>query len=225
MLKPFQFVVGLNRIIMETADMNDKWINFAIRIQSIAQAGLQYGKDKYDRERYEELRKISAEMISAKTDIPIDKVYGLFCNETGYQTPKVDTRAAVFMDGRILLVHENNGTWSLPGGWCDVDQSVAANTVKEVKEETGFTVSAEKLIAVQDWRKHNVTNYAYGVIKVFVMCKYESGQFEENIETTEIAFFDENEIPENLAVEKCTREQILMCFQSFHNPDSPTLFD
>lgn len=205
--------------------MNDKWINFAIRIQSIAQAGLQYGKDKYDRERYEELRRISAEMLSAKTDISIDKVYDLFCNETGYQTPKVDTRAAIFIDGKILLVHENNGTWSLPGGWCDVDQSVATNTVKEVKEETGFTVSAEKLIAVQDWRKHNVTNYAYGVIKGFVMCKYDSGKFEENIETTEIAFFDENSIPENLAVEKCTREQILMCFKSFNHPDSPTLFD
>ena len=115
--------------------MNDAWLDFAIRIQSIAQAGLQYGKDKYDIERYEELRRISAEMIAVRTDIPVAKVYDLFCNETGYQTPKVDTRAAVFVDGKILLVHENNGTWSLPGGWCDVDQSVASNTVKEVKEE------------------------------------------------------------------------------------------
>lgn len=205
--------------------MNDKWIDFAIRIQSIAQAGLQYGKDKYDKERYEELRKISAEMISAKTDIPIDKVYHIFCNETGYQTPKVDTRAAVFVDGKILLVHENNGTWALPGGWCDVDQSIASNTVKEVKEETGLNVFVEKLIAVQDWRKHNVTNYAYGVVKIFSLCKYKSGKFENNIETTEIGFFEKTEIPENLAVEKCTKEQILMCFEAFENPTSPTIFD
>ncbi len=205
--------------------MNDKWVDFAIRIQSIAQAGLQYGKDKYDKERYEELRKISAEMISAKTDIPVNKVYDLFCNETGYQTPKVDTRAAVFMDGKIILVHENNGTWSLPGGWCDVDQSVAENTEKEVREETGFTVTSEKIIAVQDWRKHNVTNYAYGVVKIFVLCRYESGSFEKNIETTEIGLFGKSELPDNLAVEKCTREQILMCFDSVENPDSPTLFD
>ena len=108
--------------------MNDKWIEFAIRIQSIAQSGLQYGKDKYDRERYEELRRIAAEMLSLKTDIPVEKIRGLFCNETGYQTPKIDTRAAVFNNGKILLVHESNGTWSLPGGWCDVDQSVASNT-------------------------------------------------------------------------------------------------
>ena len=205
--------------------MNDKLIDFAIRIQSIAQAGLQYGKDQYDKERYGELRKIAAEMISEKTDISVEKVYDLFCNETGYQTPKVDTRAAVFMDDKILLVHENNGTWSLPGGWCDVDQSIASNTEKEVKEEAGFTVKAEKLIAVQDWRKHNVTNYAYGVVKAFVMCRYESGNFEENIETTEIAFFGKDELPDHLAVEKCTREQILMCFEAYENPEMPTLFD
>ena len=205
--------------------MNDKWLDFAIRIQSIAQAGLLYGKDQYDKERYGELRKIAAEMISEKTDISVEKVYDLFCNETGYQTPKVDTRAAVFMDDKILLVHENNGTWSLPGGWCDVDQSSASNTEKEVKEEAGFTVKAEKLIAVQDWRKHNVTNYAYGVVKAFVMCRYESGNFEENIETTEIAFFGKDELPDHLAVEKCTREQILMCFEVYENPEMPTLFD
>lgn len=205
--------------------MNDKWIDFAIRIQSIAQAGLQYGKDQYDKERYEELRKIAAEMISAKTELSFDKVYDLFCNETGYQTPKVDTRAAVFVDGKILLAHENNGTWSLPGGWCDVDQSVASNTEKEVKEETSFTVKAQRLIAVQDWRKHNVTNYAYGVVKVFVLCEYESGAFADNIETTGIGFFHKEEIPANLAVEKCTREQIQMCFASYEDPTAPTLFD
>ena len=127
--------------------MNDRLLDYAIRIQSIAQAGLQYGKDKYDRERYEELRQIAAEMVSEKTEIPTEKVRDLFCNETGYQTPKIDTRAAVFIDGKILLVHENNGTWCLPGGWCDVDQSIASNTEKEVREEAGFTVKAERLIA------------------------------------------------------------------------------
>lgn len=205
--------------------MNDKWLELAIRVQSIAQAGLQYGKDKYDKERYEELRSIAAEMLSVRTDIPADRIYGLFCNETGYQTPKVDTRAAVFVKDKILLVHENNGTWSLPGGWCDVDQSVASNTEKEVREETGCIVSPDRLIAVQDWRKHNVTNYAYGVVKIFVLCKYEGGKFEKNIETTEIAFFGEEELPEHLAVEKCTKEQIQMCFAAYHHPEAPVFFD
>ena len=206
-------------------NMNDQWLEFAIRIQSIAQAGLQYGKDRFDKERYEELRQIAAEMMALKTDIPVEKVRDLFCNEEGYQTPKVDTRAAVFIDGKILLVHENNGTWSLPGGWCDVDQSAASNTAKEVYEETGLSVQPEKIIAVQDWRKHNVLNYAYGVIKIFILCKFVSGEFRENIETTEIGLFDRDSIPENLAVEKTTREQILMCFDSYEKPDLPTLFD
>lgn len=205
--------------------MNDKWIEFAIRIQSIAQAGLQYGKDKFDLERYEELREIAAEMMAAKTDIPTEKIYDLFCNETGYQTPKVDTRAAIFVNGEILLVHENNGTWSLPGGWCDVDQSVASNTEKEVREETGLIVDSEKIIAVQDWRRHNVRNYAYGVIKIFVLCKYLGGEFKKNMETTEIGYFNRENIPQNLAVEKTSYEQIMMCFDAYENSYLPTLFD
>ena len=205
--------------------MNDKWIEFAIRIQSIAQAGLQYGKDKFVLERYEELREIAAEMMAAKTDIPTEKIYDLFCNETGYQTPKVDTRAAIFVNGEILLVHENNGTWSLPGGWCDVDQSVASNTEKEVREETGLIVDSEKIIAVQDWRRHNVRNYAYGVIKIFVLCKYLGGEFKKNMETTEIGYFNRENIPQNLAVEKTSYEQIMMCFDAYENSDLLTLFD
>ncbi len=92
----------------------EKWLSWAIEIQSLAQAGLAYTQNVYDIERYERLRELAAEMISEKTDIPLEKVKDLFCNETGYQTPKLDTRAAVFKDGKILLVHENNGTWTCP---------------------------------------------------------------------------------------------------------------
>lgn len=101
----------------------EKWLKWAVEIQSLAQAGLAYTGNVYDIERYERLREIAAEMISEKSDVPIGKVKDLFCGETGYQTPKIDTRAAVFRDGKILLVHENNGTWALPGGWCDVLES------------------------------------------------------------------------------------------------------
>lgn len=90
------------------------WLDWAVKLQSIAQAGLTYGKDKFDIERYEEIRKISAEIVAHKTELPLEKVTELFCNENGYQTPKIDTRAAVFKDTKILLVKENNGTWSLP---------------------------------------------------------------------------------------------------------------
>ena len=106
-----------------------------------------------------------------------------------------------------------------------MDQSIASNTEKEVLEEAGFTVTAEKIIALQDWRKYNVVNYAYGVLKVFVLCRYEHGSFEENIETTGISFFSKKDIPDHLAVEKCTREQILMCFEAYEHPDCQTMFD
>ncbi len=117
----------------EKTTQNDRILAYAMEIQSIAQCGLAYCKDPYDRERYERLRKLAAEMVSERLSVPTDRIRDVFLCESGYQTPKVDTRAAVFDDGgRILLVHEKNGTWSLPGGWCDVDQSVFSNTEKEV---------------------------------------------------------------------------------------------
>lgn len=169
--------------------MNNRWVDLIIELQSIAQAGLTYGKDMYDKERYERIREISAEMMSNITDIPLEKIRNLFCNEIGYQTPKIDTRGAIFKDNKILLVHENNGKWSLPGGWCDVNVSIAENTIKEVKEEAGLDVITERLIAVQDWRKHNVVNYAYGVCKTFLLCSVVGGSFTENIETTGYDYF------------------------------------
>ncbi len=203
----------------------DKRIAAAMEIQSLAQAGLAYTDNVYDIERYERLREIAAQMISDISDVPLEKVKDLFCNETGYQTPKIDTRAAIFKDGKILLVHENNGTWSLPGGWCDVLESVKSNTVKEVKEETGLDAEAVRLIAVQDRNKHNVPIYAYGVCKVFVLCRVTGGSFCENSETTEIAYFAPDEIPQNLAVEKTSREQIEMCFEADKDENWQTMFD
>ena len=110
------------------------WLTWAVEIQSIAQNGLAYCKNIYDIERYERLRDIAAEMLSYKTGIPVEKVKSLFCHEQGYQTPKIDSRAAIFKHDKILLVQENDGLWSLPGGWVDVLETIDSNTVKEVKE-------------------------------------------------------------------------------------------
>lgn len=203
----------------------EKWLNWAIEIQSLAQAGLAYTNNVYDIERYERLREISAEIISEKSDLSLEKTKDLFCNETGYQTPKIDTRAAIFKDDKILLVHENNGTWSLPGGWCDVLESVKSNTVKEVREETGLDAVAKKIIAVQDRNKHNKPIYAYGVCKIFVLCDVINGKFEKNIETTEIKYFSLEDLPDNLAEEKTNKEQIEMCFKAFKDANWQVQFD
>lgn len=203
----------------------EKWLKWAIEIQSLAQAGLTYTNNVYDIERYERLREISAEMIAEKSNISLDKVKNLFCNEKGYQTPKIDTRAVIFKDNKILLTHENNGTWSLPGGWCDVLESVGSNTKKEVKEETGLDVETVKIISIQDRNKHNKPIYAYGVCKVFVLCNVTGGEFTKNIETTEIKYFSLDKIPDNLAEEKTNREQIEMCFKAIKDENWQTQFD
>lgn len=203
---------------------NEKWLQWAVELQSIAQAGLFYGKDQFDLERYERIREISAEMISHKTEIPIEKVKDLFCNETGYQTPKLDTRAAIFEKDKILLVQEKSGKWSLPGGWVDVDVSVKENTIKEVKEEAGLDVTADLVIAVQDREKHNLPVYAYKVCKVFVLCSVIGGKFEKNIETIDSRYFGLDELPE-LAEEKNTKEQIEMCFEAYKTENWVTMFD
>lgn len=205
-------------------ESNEKWLKWAVELQSIAQAGLFYGKDKFDLERYERIREISAEMLAYKTDIPLEKVRDIFCCETGYQTPKLDTRAALFEDGKILLVRENDGKWSLPGGWVDVDLSVMENALKEVKEEAGLDADLDFVIAVQDRDKHNLPVYAYKICKVFVMCTKKGGSFAANSETVGSGYFGLDELPE-LAEEKNTREQIEMCFAAHRAENWKTLID
>lgn len=205
-------------------DKNEKWLEWAVALQSIAQAGLFYGKDPYDKERYEQIRSIAAEMISYKADIPIEKVRDLFCNEIGYQTPKLDTRAVIFKDDKILLVKENDGLWSLPGGWVDVDLSVKENVIKEVREEAGLNVRAERVIAVQDREKHNRPIYAYKICKIFILCSIIGGKFERNIETVGSGYFGMEELPE-LSEDKTTPEQIKMCFDAYHSEHWETLVE
>ncbi len=205
-------------------DKNEKWLQWAVKLQSIAQAGLYYGKDKFDLERYEQIRDIAAEMISYKSEIPVEKVKDLFCNEIGYQTPKLDTRAAVFKEDRILLVRESDGRWSLPGGWVDAGLSVKENAEKEVLEEAGLTVAVHRIIAVQDRDKHNLPVYAYKVCKVFVECEYLSGEFAPNLETIASGYFGMDELPE-LATEKNNEEQVRMCFGARGAEHWETVFD
>lgn len=202
----------------------DKLIQYIIELQSIAQAGLYYAKDHYDKERYERIREISAEIMAQKTELPLDKVKDLFCTDYGYQTPKIDTRAAVFKDSKILLVQERDGRWALPGGWCEVTLSPVENVIKEVKEEAGIDVLVKSIIAVQNRDNHNKPPYAYGVVKLFYMCEEIGGTFMKNTETLDAKYFDEDNLP-TLATEKCTAEQINMCFNAHRSNQWTVLFD
>ena len=206
-------------------DMGEKWLDWAIELQALAQAGLYYSRDRFDIERFTRIREISAEMLSLKSAIPVGTVKDLFCGETGYQTPKIDTRAAIFSDdGRILLVRETDGRWALPGGWCDVNMSVGENTLKEVKEEAGLDAELVRVIAVQDRERHNHPRYAYRVCKIFSLCRATGGEFHENSETTESAYFPLDDLPP-LAEEKNTPEQLALCFAAYKDDNWQTVVE
>ncbi|EGV07113.1 hydrolase of X-linked nucleoside pyrophosphate N-terminal domain protein [Haemophilus pittmaniae HK 85] len=175
--------------------LTEPWLSWAIEIQSIAQNGLAYCKNIYDIERYERLRDLSAEMLAYKTAIPKETVKSLFCNEAGYQPPKIDSRAAIFQDDKILLVQENDGLWSLPGGWIDVLETIHSNTIKEVREEAGLDVKPTFIIAIHEQRKRNLPPFAHPVLKTFVMCEPLGGKFQPNSETVQSAYFALNELP------------------------------
>ena len=182
-----------------------KWLDWAVELQALAQAGLTYGKDKYDLERYRRIRELAAEMMSQGSGLPMEQVEGLFCN-------------------KILLVHEAEGAWALPGGWCEVDLSPVENTIKEAREEAGLEIVVDRLITVQMQRKHNQPPLAYGVCKFFFQCTATGGQFVPNLETTESRYFGLDELPE-LAQEKNSAEQVQLCFAARRTPDWKPLVD
>ncbi len=202
----------------------EKWLDWAIELQSIAQIGLTYCKDVFDKERYERVREISAEIMSYQSSIPISEIKDLFCCETGYQTPKIDTRAAIIENDKILLVKEKSGLWSMPGGWCDVNISVKENTIKEAFEEAGINISVDLLVAVQDREKHNQPPYAYGICKFFFLCTNLGGEFVKNSETVDYGYFKIDEIPP-LSEDKNTLAQIEMCFKASKSENWICLFD
>lgn len=202
----------------------EKWLQWAMELQSLSQGALYYCKDKYDMERFERIREISAEILSEYTAIPLSKVKNLFCGEFGYQTPKMDVRAVIIEDGRVLLVQEESGLWSMPGGWVDADLSVKENTIKEAKEEAGLDVCTKRVIAIQDRKNHNEPLYAYNICKIFVECTVLGGHFEKNMETVDSGWFSPGELPP-LALDKITAGQIDMCFQASRDPNWRTVLE
>ena len=202
----------------------NRWLDWAKELQDLSQNALAYCKDVYDIERFQRIRDISAEMMSEITSLPIKQVKDYFCSGDGYQTPKIETRAAVFRDGGILLVQECTGRWSMPGGWVDYNLSVRKNAVKEVFEEAGMTVEAERLIALEDRNRHHERRHAHEILSVLVLCRYVSGAFVPNTETRDCGFFTPDNLPP-LETAKTTRAHIEMSFKALADPHWPVFFD
>jgi ADP-ribose pyrophosphatase YjhB (NUDIX family) len=201
------------------------WLEIAKKLQAMAQSGLAYSNNQYDTERYEELRNISADIMAKYADIKIETIKNLFCNETGYQTPKVDIRGVVFKDNKILMVREKlDGAWALPGGWGDIGFTPGEVAAKEVMEEAGLEVKPIRLLAVFDKKCHPHPPSPYHVYKIFIMCEIIGGNAAAGAETSEVAYFNSFELPE-LSVERNTESQIRTMFEYLDNPDKETLFD
>lgn len=205
---------------------NDVWKKWAQELQFLAQCTLAYSKDKFDRERSKRIREISCEMLSYKYDIPIEKIKVDFASELGYQTPKVETRAAIIKDDKILLVKEQlDGKWALPGGYQDVNVSIRENVIKEASEEAGAIVEPLKIIAVLDYNRHHHVNFPFGMVKIFVLCDYIDHSFVDNTETLGADFYSLDNLPE-LSTTRTTVKQLKMCFDCYENPEKwDTIFD
>ena len=202
------------------------WLGLARELQAMAQTGLFYAQDKYDTERYERLRHLATEMMARGGGVGIEQIADLFRQDTGYTTPRVDVRGAAFRDGRILMVRErSDGRWSLPGGWCDVNQTASECIAREIEEESGFTARALKLCAVWDRRRHGHTPpHPFSVYKLFFLCELTGGAARPSIETSEIGFFAEDELPE-LSPGRIQVHQIRRMFAHYRQPDLPAEFD
>src|SRR5262249_21150487 len=205
--------------------MHTRLLRFAQRLQSISQAGLAYSRDPYDRERFEQVQGVAAEMLAADMAEPADVILDRLRGEAGYPTPKVDVRTAVFENGRILLVRETaDGCWSLPGGWADVGESAAEVAAREVKEESGYDVHVTKLLAVYDKAKHEHPRQFWYVYKILFRAERIGGAPGTGHETSDVGWFARDELPV-LSIDRVTPAQIARAFAHYDNPDLPCVFD
>jgi len=202
-----------------------RWVDWAQRIQALAQSGLFYTTNPFDRERYEQLQHIAAEMMAAGTGVEQEQIQAFFDQQSGYTTPKIDIRGVVFKDDRILLVKELvDGGWTLPGGWVDVNEPPSHAVEREVWEESGYQVKATKLLALYDRNQHGHPPYIFHTYKLYFLCDLIGGEATTSVETGGAEFFARDALPV-LSVQRTTPQVLDRMFALRLQPDAPTDFD
>jgi ADP-ribose pyrophosphatase YjhB (NUDIX family) len=200
-------------------------LDWARRLQAISQTGLAYeSPTEYDRERYEQVRRIAAEMLSANGDI--EALDDRFAREAGHATPKLDVRGVVFRGFEILLVRDRaEGWWTLPGGWADVGESPSEAVTREIREESGYETSAVKLLALYDRDRHPYGPHLWHIWKAVFLCKLrDDEQGELKSETDDARFFSKGDMPELFEAE-ATNELIDRAYEHRAHPEWPADFD
>ena len=206
-------------------DTPPHWLEWAREIQALSQTGYHYAHNDFERQRHQRLTEIAAEIISAHSNLPYEPLLNLFQAQSGYATPRVDVRGAVFQDGKILLVRERlDGGWTMPGGWADVGDVPSEATEREVWEEAGFRVKASKVIGVYDANRIGPLEL-FHAFKIVFLCDLIEGEARPSNETSEVGFFEKDAIPTPLSGERTKPRHILDAFAALQNPHCPTVFD
>jgi len=201
-----------------------KWLDWAQEIFSLSQSGITYSGNQYDIERYKRLQEITAEIIASQSEISKETVLKSFSMQAGYITPKIDVRGAVIRDNKILLIQERaDGKWAMPGGWADLGNTPASVAEREVWEESGFRVKAEKVVAVMDANRIQPMEF-YHAYKIIFLCKLLDGEPRISYETLAVEFFDPNNLPP-LSTYRTNEDMLREVFPHVKNPDLPTAFD
>jgi ADP-ribose pyrophosphatase YjhB (NUDIX family) len=202
-----------------------RFLEWAREIQALAQTGHHYALDDYQRDRCRRLMEIAAEMISENTDIDCLPLMKAFSAQIGYATPKIDVRAAVFKDQRLLLVRERiDGGWTMPGGWADVGDTPSKAAEREAWEEAGFHVKAGKVVGIYDANRVSPLE-VFHAFKIVFLCDILDGEARPSKETSEVAFFSLEEIPSAFSGERTTARHVSDAFTALRDPGCPTFFD
>jgi ADP-ribose pyrophosphatase YjhB (NUDIX family) len=211
---------------LHPAEGEPRWLGIARELRAMAQTGLTFSSDPFDRQRYERLRELAALLMAQGSAAEYELLLPLLRQETGYATPKVDVRGAAFVDGRVLMVREiSDGKWTLPGGWADVNQSAGECVVREIAEESGFKARAVKLAAVHDYqRSGHPPRHIDAIYKMFFICEIIGGTATPSNETSEVGFYSLSELPP-LSLGRTTAAQIARMFQHRDNLQLATDFD
>ena len=200
---------------------------WARELQAIAQTGLAWEPREYDRQRFEQVRRVAAEMVARADGTEPARVEALFAAETGHATPKLDVRGVVFREDAILLIREREGGgWSLPGGWVDVGERPSAAVAREVLEESGYAARPVKLLGLYDRDRHGFPPHMWHIWKAFFLCELDgSEQRPLGYETLAAGFFEREALPSPLRFADATRAEIERCFEQREHPEWPTHFD
>ena len=204
--------------------MSNIWVNWVRRLQSIAQNGRNYCKNEFDLQRYQQVEDVAAEIAAKYSDGELQTIKAMFRQETGPATPKIDVRAAVISENKILFVKERGDGWTLPGGWVDPGESPGEAAVRETREESGFDVKAVRLMAIYDRDRQGHPPCPFHVYKLIFLCKLVGGSAKTSLETEAACFFGEGELPA-LSESRVLLAQVKRAFAFARDPNLPADFD